>query len=213
MSDNRESKRLIIITGPQGSGNHLFSKIFNMHPDVNGWDFGERYWIPSDEEPFAEAWVNPEKTKDFLTHDLMVANVSVPFVYDGVKQVPKIQQVIHEAEDAGYVVQVCVVVRDRNINALQQERVRNAVTLPTAMEYYRTLECDMNFVSHESLYLHKNMYLRWLSRILDFPIDSENPILYDILLEDQNNKYVRYVEEHWLDAEVWKGLRPKKERK
>ena len=110
MSDNNESKKLIIITGPQGSGNHLFSKLFDYHPDVKGWDFGDKYWIPSDEEPFADCWIDPLKTKDMLTHPLMVANVSVPFVYDGVREVPKIQEVVNEAKDAGYDVKVCIVV-------------------------------------------------------------------------------------------------------
>ena len=138
MSDNKERK-LLIITGPQGSGNHLFSKVFGYHSDVNGWDFGDKYWIPSDEEPFAECWVDPSKTKSMLNHNLMVANVSVPFVYDGVKQIPQIQQVVYEAEDYGYDVKVCIVVRDNNINKEQQRRVRKEVTLPTALQYYYNL--------------------------------------------------------------------------
>ena len=170
MSDNND-KKLIIITGPQGSGNHLFSKIFNVHPDVNGWDFGDKYWIPSDEEPFAECWVDPSKTKEKLTGRYMVANVSVPFVYDGVRQVPKIQEVADEAREAGYEVTIAIVCRDANINALQQKRVRFEITLGQAMEYYRNLQnVELAFLSHESLYLHKCMYLKWLSTILDFPI-------------------------------------------
>ena len=94
MSDKQESKKLIIITGPQGSGNHLFSKVFGFHPAVEGWNFGDKYWIPSDEEPFAECWVDPSRTKSMLTQQYMVANVSVPFVFDGVKQVPQIQEVV-----------------------------------------------------------------------------------------------------------------------
>ena len=55
-------KKLLIITGPQGSGNHLFSRLLSLHPDVGGWDdLLDEYWVPSDLEPFAEYWVNPEK--------------------------------------------------------------------------------------------------------------------------------------------------------
>ena len=31
------NKKLLIITGPQGSGNHLFSRILSTHPEVGGW--------------------------------------------------------------------------------------------------------------------------------------------------------------------------------
>ena len=212
MSDKQESKKLIIITGPQGSGNHLFSKVFGYHSDVNGWDFGDKYWIPSDEEPFAECWVDPSKTKSMLTQDYIVANVSVPFVYDGVKQIPQIQQVVYEAQDAGYDVRVCIVVRDSNINREQQRRVRKEVTLPKALQYYYNLDAQLEFLSHESLFLYGGAYLKWLSKILDFPIAySDDRVLRDIN-EDQNAKYVKHVEEHWLDEQVWWGIRPKNER-
>jgi|DEB0MinimDraft_4_1074332.scaffolds.fasta_scaffold00028_50 hypothetical protein len=223
MSDNNEynrnrpiGKHILLVTGPQGSGNHLFSKILGLSEHVYGWDFGEKYWIPSDEEPFAECWVNPEltvPTLEKIKEDYVVANVSVPFVFDGEKRIPAIQEFVDEAKSAGHRVTVCIVSRDRNINCLQQERVRDEITLPTAMAYYRCLDCDFAFLSHETLYLHKGMYLKYLSRTLGFPIDYDNPRVYDILVEDQNNKYVKYVEEHWLDNEVWKGLRPKSERK
>jgi len=212
MSDKQESKKLLIITGPQGSGNHLFSKVFSYHSDVNGWDFGDKYWIPSDEEPFAECWVDPSKTKSMLTKDYMVANVSVPFVFDGVKQIPQIQEVVYEAQDAGYEVKVCIVTRDRTINEEQQLRVRKEVTLPTALQYYYNLDATIEFISHESLYLYGGAYLKWLSKVLDFPIAYSDERLLKDIKENQNAKYVKHVEEHWLDEQVWNGIRPKSER-
>lgn len=212
MSDKQESKKLLIITGPQGSGNHLFSKVFSYHSDVNGWDFGDKYWIPSDEEPFAECWVDPSKTKSMLTKDYMVANVSVPFVFDGVKQIPQIQEVVYEAQDAGYEVKVCIVARDRTINCHQQLRVRKEVTLPTALQYYYNLDATIEFISHESLYLYGGAYLKWLSKVLDFPIAYSDERLLKDIKENQNAKYVKHVEEHWLDEQVWNGIRPKSER-
>jgi hypothetical protein len=212
MSDKQESKKLLIITGPQGSGNHLFSKVFGYHSDVEGWNFGDKYWIPSDEEPFAECWVDPSKTKSMLTQNYVVANVSVPFVYDGVKQIPQIQEVVYEAQDAGYEVKVCIVTRDRTINEEQQLRVRKEITLPTALQYYYNLDATIEFISHESLYLYGGAYLKWLSKVLDFPIAYSDERLLKDIKENQNAKYVKHVEEHWLDEHVWNGIRPKNER-
>mgnify|MGYP001227449634 FL=1 len=28
---------ILVITGPQGTGNHVFSKVLSMHKDVYGW--------------------------------------------------------------------------------------------------------------------------------------------------------------------------------
>jgi hypothetical protein len=212
MSGNKEYKRLLIVTGPQGSGNHLFSKVLGYHPYVSGWDFGDKYWIPSDEEPFAECWVDPSKTKSMLKGSAIVANVSVPFVYDGVKQVPKIQEVVNEAKNAGYDVKVCVVVREENINKEQQRRVRKEVTLPTALNYYYNLDADLHFLSHESLYLYGGAYLKWLSKVLDFPIAYDDERINETISENQNEKYVKHVDTHWLDEQVWNGIRPKNER-
>lgn len=212
MSDNNECKKLIIITGPQGSGNHLFSKVFSYHSDVSGWNFGDKYWIPSDEEPFAECWVDPSKTKSMLTKQYMVANVSVPFVFDGVKQVPQIQEVVYEAEDAGYEVRVCIVVRDENINRMQQLRVRKEITLQTALQYYYNLDAETEFLSVESLYLYRAKYLKWLSKVLDFPIAWFDERIEDTLKDNQNEKYVKRVKKHWLDEQVWNGIKPKNER-
>ena len=52
-----------------------------------------------------------------------MANVSVPFVYDGVKQVPKIVEFVQQVQHMGIDVQVCVIVRDQYINALQQQEI------------------------------------------------------------------------------------------
>ena len=42
--EQEESKpSMLIVTGPQGSCNHMFSKLFNWHPEVYGWDM-EKYW-------------------------------------------------------------------------------------------------------------------------------------------------------------------------
>ena len=207
-------KKLLIITGPQGAGNHLFSRLLSLHPDVNGWkDLLDSYWVPSDQEPFADYWVEPDKlTLDaFEGAEYWVANVSVPFVYDGVKQVPKIDAVASKARSLGIDVQICVIVRDMYINDLQQQRVRGERTLPIAVDYFDTLG-DVQYLDHEAFFLYKDRYLKWLSKILDFPIAYDNPDIMKFIEEGPNKKYVNYVDEYWLDDQVWQGLRPKNER-
>jgi hypothetical protein len=213
-------KKLLIITGPQGSGNHLFSRLFGLHKDVGGWkELQHEYWIPSDQETFAKYWVYPEQLNefDFSAYKHWVANVSVPFVYDGVKQVPKILEFAIEAEKLGFQVSIGIIVRDQNINKLQQQRVRKEITINTALQYYKRLidsDFSVNFIDHEAFFLHKKHYLKWLSKILKFPIDYENQTLMRFINmdKDANSKYVQYVEEYWLDEHVWKGLKPKKDR-
>jgi len=212
-------KKFLIITGPQGSGNHLFSRILSVHPEVYGWkDLLDFYWIPSDQESFADYWVDPEKlTEDFFdSYNYFLGNVSCPFVYDGIRYVPKIVEVAKRAESFGIDVQVGIIVRDQNINAKQQTRVRKEVTLPIAQDYYYNYlipsGIKTHFIDHEAFFLHKKHYLKWLSEILEFPIDYDNPDIMKFINQDANHKYVKYVYEYWLDKEVWSGLRSKKER-
>ena len=61
---------MLIVIGPQGSGNHLFGKIFSLHDDVHGWKAAlepDGYFIPHWCEPFNEFWNDPSK----ITVDIM----------------------------------------------------------------------------------------------------------------------------------------------
>ena len=112
-------KKLLILTGPQGSGNHLFARLFSLHENVIGWEsLHDKYWVPSDQEPFARFWVHPEElTKEhFERGDYFCANVSVPFFFDGERQTPKIKEVAMRAFELGVMPIIAVIVRDRNIN-------------------------------------------------------------------------------------------------
>ena len=213
------SKKLLIITGPQGSGNHLFSRLLSLHRDVGGWkELHQQYWVPSDLETFAKYWVYPEQLCefDFSQHDYWVANVSCPFMYDGVRYVPKIVEFADECTKLGIHVEVGIIVRDQNINMEQQLRVRKEVTLPIALDYYydKLLESDypVHFLDHEAFFLHKKFYLRYLQRILKFPVAWDDPNIMRFIEEDANSKYVKYVDKHWLDEQVWQGIKSKKER-
>lgn len=208
-------KQLLIITGPQGSGNHLFSRLLSLHPDVSGWDeMLDQYWVPSDQEPFAEYWVNPDRLSadHFDGADYHLANVSCPFFFDGVRYIPKILEVAQRARSFGVSVQIAIIVRDQNINQLQQLRVRRQHTTPLAQDYYyNTLlpsDFPVHFLDHEAFFLHTTHYLRWVSKILDFPIAWDDPDIMKFISEDANHKYVKYVDQHWLDDVVLAGCQP-----
>ena len=221
MLDNKDTldKKLLIITGPQGSGNHLFSRLLSLHHDVSGWEeLKEKYWVPSDLEPFADYWVRPEllTLEKFYGYQYHLANVSCPFMYDGVRYVPKILEVAERAKLLGINVQIAIIVRDQNINAEQQRRVRGEVTTPIAQNYYYNTLLKSNFpvhfLDHEAFFLHKEHYLSWVSRILDFPIELDPEKVNQFIDKDANHKYIKYVEEYWLDQEVWSGIRSKEAR-
>ena len=208
-------KKLLIITGPQGSGNHLFSRLLSLHPDVQGWEeLLDTYWVPSDQEPFAEYWVHPEKLSEamFEGKDYHLANVSCPFFYDGVRYVPKILEVAERARSFGVEVEIAIIVRDQNINQVQQLRVRKEHTTPIAQEYYyNTLlpsDFPVHFLDHEAFFLHTTHYLKWVSGVLRFPIDYTNPDIMKFISEDANHKYVKYIDRHWLDEVILVGCQP-----
>jgi hypothetical protein len=218
MSVNKDTldKKLLIITGPQGSGNHLFSRLLSLHPEVSGWEeLKDKYWVPSDQEPFADYWVRPELlTRDkFDGYQYHLANVSCPFMYDGVRYVPKILEVAKHAWQLGIDVQIAIIVRDQNINAEQQRRVRGEVTTAIAQDYYyNTLlqsSFPVHFLDHEAFFLHRAHYLKWVGKILDFPIELDPVKINRFIDKDANHKYVKYVEEYWLDQEVWSGIQSK----
>jgi hypothetical protein len=209
-------KKLLIVTGPQGSGNHLFSRVFSTHPKVGGWkQLLDEYWVPSDLEPFAEYWVYPKRmtAETFEGYDYWLANVSVPFVYDGVRQTPKILEMASQARSLGIEVTIAIIVRDQNIQTEQQLRVRKEVTLPIAQEYYYnhllTSDFPVHFLDNEAFFLHKQHYLKWVSNLLQFPVDYDNSNILKFITEDPNRKYVKHVDQYWLDEQVWLGIQPK----
>jgi len=208
-------KKLLIITGPQGSGNHLFSRILSQHPDVQGWDaMLENYWVPSDQEPFAEYWIDPDRMQSshFDGLDYHLANVSCPFFFDGVRHVPDIVGVARRAESFGVQVKIAIIVRDQNINQLQQLRVRGAHTTPIAQEYYYDTLIPsgfpVHFLDHEAFFLHRQHYMAWVGKMLDFPVSTDPDVLNQFISQDANHKYIKYIDEHWLDELILAGCKP-----
>jgi hypothetical protein len=202
MSENKKPK-LLIVTGPQGSGNHLFAKIFNMHPSVKGWQMEWKEWQGHHQEPFQEYWQDPSKLKDFVVapFENFVTSISCPYYKDKKPQTPKYGEFISEAKKY-FEVKVLIIARDRNILKLQQQRLRGEHTTPKFMDQMENFD-DVHFVSHEALYLYQGKYLESLAKQLDFPIaHNHTTLLDDFLKKDANIKYVKPIEKGDFDDQA-----------
>ena len=76
-------RKLLILTGPQGSGNHLWTHIFSDNPQVAGWDeLVENYWAPHRSEKFSALWKFPDRfyaiNQSEWTEELYVTSISCP---------------------------------------------------------------------------------------------------------------------------------------
>ena len=208
-------KQMLIITGPQGSGNHVFSKIFAMHNEVYGWrDLLNTYWIAHDYEPFSSCWDMPNLLNaiDWTSMDNYVTSISCPYANEGVTTIPRYQDFISALKQLGIVVKIAIIGRDQNVIKYQQERVRDRHSYPDfeqQLEYLNTLEPV--YLSTELLYLYKEHYLKSLSKLLDFPIAYNDPRVQEILKQDANEKYFQSVPLQELDKTVRKvsGLKEK----
>jgi hypothetical protein len=195
-------KKLLIITGPQGSGNHMWSKIFALHPEVYGWqDILETYWIGHDQEPFAPYWKQPLLLSEFdwSKSNYYVASVSIPYMDNGTATIPNFKKFMEELGKSNIVVQIAVLGRDQNILRVQQERVREQISLDTALEEFSKF-VNVHYLSFELLHLYREKYLDQLSRTLDFPIGHTDPRIENILITDSNTKYfTQSIAQHWVD--------------
>lgn len=204
--------RLLIITGPQGSGNHVFSKCFAVHEDVYGWkSLLNTYWEGHHHEPFADAWNNPEllNSFDWTQNEYYVTSVSCPYFANQQPVIPQYEKFIKVAEQYVDNVDVAIIGRDQNILQYQQERVRGKHTTPLALDHFNWLieNTQCTFISQELLYLYKQRYLEQISRDLDWPIAYWDPEIDEILKQDANKKYIKDVHEYWLDFEVHRAVR------
>ena len=201
-------KTLLIITGPQGSGNHVFSKIFALHKEVYGWkELLNEYWIAHDYEPCSDCWSMPSLLNaiDWTSMDYYVTSISCPYANQGTVTIPKYKEFIRSAQQLGIKVQVAIIGRDQTILKHQQERVRDRHSYPDfeeELEYLNTL--DPVYLSTELLYLYKEYYLKSLGKVLDFPIAHDDPRVDEILKQDANEKYFTSIEYTELDKKVRK---------
>ena len=199
---------ILVITGPQGTGNHLFSKVLSLHSDVQGWDqLLREYWINHDAAPFKQIWNNPETIDeyDWLTQNNYVLSVSGPYVekdpYTNERHTiyPNYKEVLRKLNEKGNL-QVGIIGRDQNITAQNQLRKRGVESLHNYLNKIEDIvEYRHTFLSVELLYMFRHQYVKSLDSVLDIPVDYTNERLHYILNKDPNAKYVHYVEHSWLD--------------
>jgi hypothetical protein len=196
-------KKLLIVTGPQGSGNHMWSKIFALHPGVVGWSsLLETYWIPHDQEPFAECWKDPAQLKNYnwTQQDHYVTSISCPYVDDTQHAVPNIAEFARAAKSCGLQVQIAIIGRDQTILKFQETRIRGRSTFEIAQDQYKKLaEWNPVYLSYELLHLYQGHYLEQISKTLEFPISYTDTRVAEILKDDTNQKYIQPVNHHWTD--------------
>ena len=197
------SKKLLILTGPQGSGNHLWSKIFALHPKVFGWSaLLDTYWIGHHEEPFSLCWKNPDLLHAFNwdKSNYFVTSISCPYFYNKQPNIPKYFEFFNTARlycDTSFV----IVGRDVNILEKQEERVRGEKTYPKFLKELEKIKyADKIYLSTELLYLYRQEYLETLNNF--FPIDFNNPMIDDIIKINENRKYVSQISQQPLDLKI-----------
>lgn len=195
------AKKILVLTGPQGAGNHLWSKIFSLHPEVYGWkSLLDNYWEAHRyAEPFAECWRNPELLKEFdwSQSEYYFTSISVPLGIGESKWVPSIETFVRTLMRIGVGPELIVCGRDQNILQQQQTRLRGEYTVPLLLEELSHAFIPAKFVSYELLQLYRQNYLRTLN--LSIPVAWDDPRIDEFLAEDSNAKYVHYVEEYFLD--------------
>jgi len=199
-------KTLLIVTGPQGSGNHLFSKIFAQTPNLFAWrELNDEYWVPHDREPFARAWHNPFLLKTIHFHEYAVTSISCPYAYNGETVEPDYEKFINQAQEIGYEVKVAIIGRDQNIVQHQQTRVRGIHSAPRFMDNMHYLSSfNPVFLSTELLYMYRMNYVRSLPALLGIPVSITEEKLEEILVQDPNSKYFTAAEQQPLDNYVRK---------
>jgi hypothetical protein len=197
-------KKMLILSGPQGAGNHLWSKIFSLHPDVYGWkSLLDNYWEAHRfSEPFAKYWKNTNLLKDFdwLQSDYYVTSISCPLgIYDSdVNPIytPNLKEFADAVKACGVDVEFAIVGRDQTILLNQQTRIRSKSTLPLMLEQLEQVPNPV-FLSYELLYLYKQNYLKSLN--LNIPVAYGDLRVDKILQDDANQKYIHNVEYSELD--------------
>ena len=197
---------MLIVTGPQGSGNHMFAKLFNLHKDVYGWNM-PKFWVGHHTEPFAELWWDTSKIKDFdwEQKEYYTTSISCPYFKNKEPQIPKYKKFITEVEKYCDV-SIAIIGRDRTILEYEQTRVRKRHTTPLALkefEYLYTL--NPYFLSMELAFLYRENYIRQVGNDLNFPVIDNPKIINKALNDESNKKYIHEVDEQPLDLEIYQA--------
>ena len=196
--------KMLILTGPQGAGNHLWSKVLSLHPEVYGWKtLLENYWEAHRfAEPFAQHWRDHSllKSFDWQQSDYYFSSISCPLGIIGsdVNPIwnPDVMAFAGAVKDCGVAVEFAVIGRDQTILNNQQTRIRTQPTLDMFLEQLKTLP-EPTFLSYELLYLYRQEYLKTLT--FSIPVAWNDPRVDQILENDANIKYIHDIDYNELD--------------
>ncbi|RZD43559.1 MAG: hypothetical protein CXT73_00100 [Methanobacteriota archaeon] len=197
--------KILIVVGPQGSGNHVWAKIFGLHPAVYGWEkLQSQYWEAHHYEPFAKAWDDPSTLQFPKSHTHYVTSCSIPYVHKGGHRIPPILEFCGEVEKHNVEPVIVVLSRDKDILKSQQKRVRGQVTINDTYEIIEQLNKHyrLHFLSYECLHLWGKQYLKDVSINLSWPIHWSSPKIDEILKINTNLKYINDIVPQELDKVV-----------
>lgn len=201
------AKKLLVLLGPQGSGNHMFSKLFALHPAVFGWQqLNEHYWLRHEFEPFNKVWQDPEQWSTLsIDYNFAVTSCSVPCVVDRQHHMPDVKGFLDMAYVHGWLPTVAVIGRDINILQNQQQRVRGEITLSKFIDQLDNITdgYPVTFISHELAVLYGTRYLRELEQRLAFPVAWADARVKEILAVNANANYVQPAAAQPADGLVW----------
>jgi hypothetical protein len=203
--------KMLILTGPQGAGNHLWSKIFSLHPEVYGWKtLLENYWEAHRfAEPFARYWRDHALLDDFnwAQSEYYFTSISCPLgiVNSDVNPIwnPNIAKFSERVMSLGIDVELAVIGRDQTILTNQQTRIRTQPTVDMLLEQLPDI-INPTFLSYELLYLYKRDYLKSLR--LNIPVAWDDSRINSILADDANAKYIHRVDYNPLDEGNRQGI-------
>ena len=188
--------KILLIIGPQGSGNHIWSKILGT------WANSE-FWVGHKDEPHSHLWADVELWKKHNWPDVhTLISVSAPFAINGTTIFPDIKRWKEIMTDRGLPHEIAVITRDKTINMYQNERLRPVNNYQNSVDFLNGLEVDA-FLSTETLMIYKEKYLQVLNKQLKYPIVAPKD-LDNIVSQSFNEKYVTYVTDSPLDNVVRK---------
>jgi len=198
------ARKMLILIGPQGAGNHLWSKVLSLHSDVYGWkSLLDNYWEAHRfSEPFAQCWRDHNLLRgfDWTQSEYYFTSISCPLGIPGsdINPVwnPDVAGFANAVRACGVYVDFAVVGRDQTILANQQTRIRTQPTIDMLLEQLPKISTP-TFLSYELLYLYKQNYLKSLQ--LNIPVAWNDTRLDKILADDANAKYIHNIDYNELD--------------
>lgn len=194
------------MTGPQGSGNHLFSKALGQNNQISGWDsLQDKVWEAHEYEPYAEYWKDPTKLVDLDFSDnfnFFITSISCPYFYDGQETIPD-YHIFGEYMKLRVKLKYLIIGRDKNILDYQQLRLRGKHTTHVFQDNINyLLEQEHMFISQELLYLYKLPYLNTIEKWIGVDITTDDTKLNKMIELDANKKYINQSENTELDDTI-----------